>query len=57
MLPQSLMKVKTHIPEEERKGAVYEVPCKECQNTYVRDTKKILKVRLGEHRQAVKKDG
>ena len=52
MLPQS---VKTHIPEEERKGVMYEVLCKECQKTSVGDTKKMLKVRLREHRQAVKK--
>ena len=24
------MRVKTHIPEERKRGVVYEVPCKEC---------------------------
>ena len=33
---------------------VYEVPCKECHQTYIGETKRTLKVRLGEHKQAVK---
>ena len=51
-LRQTLMK--THVPEEIRKQVVYEVPCKVCSKTYVGETKWTLKVRLGEHRQAVK---
>ena len=54
-LRQTLMKVKTHVPEEKRKGVVYEVLCKECSKTYVGETKRTLKVRLGEHKQAVKR--
>ena len=34
---------------------VYEVPCKECHQTYIGETKRTLKVRLGEHKQAVKR--
>ena len=34
---------------------VYEVPCKECHQTYIAETKRTLKVRLGEHKQAVKR--
>ena len=33
---------------------VYKVPCGECDAVYVGETKRTLKVRLSEHRQAVK---
>ena len=54
-LRQTLMKVKKRVPEDKRIGVVYEVPCKDCSSTYVRETKRKLKVRLEEHRQAVKR--
>ncbi len=50
------MKVKTHAPENKRREIVYEVPCKNCSKTYVGEMKRTLKVRLGEHQQAVKRD-
>ena len=53
-LRQTLMRVKTRILEEKR-GVVYEVPCKECHQTYIGETKRTLKVRLSEHKQAVKR--
>ena len=34
---------------------IYEVPCKEYPQTYIGETKRTLKVRLGEHKQAVKR--
>ena len=34
---------------------VCEVPCKECHLTYIGETKRTLKVRLGEHKQVVKR--
>ena len=52
-LRQTLMRVKSL--EERKRGVVYEVPCKECHQTYIRETKRTLKVRLGEHKQAVKR--
>ena len=34
---------------------VYEVPCKDSRKTYVAETKRTLRVRLGEHKQGAKK--
>ena len=53
-LQQTLMKVKTCIPEEKSRGFVNEVSCKDCRETYVGVTKRTLKARLRDHRQAVK---
>ena len=49
------MKVKKRVPEDKRIGVVYEVPRKDCSSTYVRETRRMLKGRLEEHRQAVKR--
>ena len=49
------MKLKTRVPEERIRGVVYEVPCKDCSKTYVGETKTMLKVRILEHKQAVKR--
>ena len=49
------MRVKTRIPEEKKTGVIYEVPCKECPQTYIGETKRTLNVRLSEHKQAVKR--
>ena len=54
-LKQTLMRLKTRIPEGRKRGVVCEVPCKECSKTYVGKTKRTLKIRLGEHKQAVKR--
>ena len=53
-LRQTLMKVKTCVPEEERRGFVYEVPCKDCRKTNVGETKRTGQGAYKEHRQAVK---
>ena len=45
------MKVKQKIPEE-KKEVVYQVPCKDCCKV---ETKRTLKTRISEHKQAVKK--
>ena len=37
--------------ENKRRSGVYEVPCKDCSKTYIRETK----VRFSEHKQAVKR--
>ena len=48
------MKVKTPTPADRRKGIVYKVPCKECGTCYIRETRRTLKVSLGEQKQEVK---
>ena len=48
------MYLNTHILDK-RRGAVYEVPCKKCCKTYIGETKRTYKVRLSEHKQAVKR--
>ena len=55
-LRQSLMRVKTAIKDEEKKGVVYEVPCGECEQVYIGETGRNLKERLKEHQYAVKKE-
>ena len=54
-LRQAQVKVKTPIPEEKKKGVMYEVPCKDCHRVHIGATKRTLKVRLGEHKQAVRR--
>ena len=44
-----------NIAEEEKKGVVYEVPCKECEHIYICETKRTLKKRLTKHKAAVKR--
>ena len=40
----------------EKKGAVYEVPCKACPCVYIRETGRTLEKHLSEHKTAVKKN-
>ena len=53
-LRQTLKNIKNCIPEEKKREVVYEVPYKECQLSYIGETKRILRVRIREHKQAVK---
>ena len=48
------MQVKNRTPEQKQTGVMYEIPCKDCPEVYVGEAKRTLKVRLDEHRQAVK---
>ena len=54
-LKRELMQVKNRTPGQKQTGVVYEIPCKDCPEVYVGETKRTLKVRLSEHRQAVKR--
>ena len=47
--------VQCHIPEEDRKGVVYEVPCTDCDHTYIGETGRTLRKRLTEHKAAVRR--
>ena len=52
-LRQSLMRVKTAVKDEEKKGVVYEVLCGEYEQVYIGETGK---ERLKEHQYAVRKE-
>ena len=54
-IKRDLMQVKNRTPEQKQTGVVYEVPCKDCPEGYVGETKRTLKVRMSEHRQAVRR--
>ena len=51
---RELLQVKNRTPELKQIGVVYKIPCKDCPEVYVGETKRTLKVRLSEHRQVVK---
>ena len=48
------MQVLNRTLEQKQTGVVHEVPCKDCPEVYVDETKRILKVRPSERRQAVR---
>ena len=50
---QLLVQVKERIPPENQREVVYEVPCKDCELKYIRETKRSLKTRMTEHKYAV----
>lgn len=50
-----LVHVKNRIPQEQIKGIVYEIPCKDCDFVYIGETGRTLKKRVTEHKLAVKK--
>ena len=56
---QTLMRMLVHpkdvIPEMERPGVVYHIPCADCPAAYVGETKRRLGKRIDEHRRAVQK--
>ena len=47
------MRVKLRVPEEKKKGIVYQVPCKDCDGVYTAESKSTLKVQLTEQKRAV----
>ena len=54
-LRESLMKVKNPRNPLLKKGVVYEVPCMDCNSSYIGETGRSLKKRLAEHKSAVKR--
>lgn len=58
-LREMLMKVKTSTPEENRTGIVYQIPCQDCESTYmymyIGETGRTLKKRETEHKAAVRR--
>ena len=54
-LKRELIQVKNRTPEQKQTRVVYKVPCRDCPEMYVEETQRTLKVRLSEHRQAVKR--
>ena len=48
------MQVKHKTPMEKKRNVVYEVPCRECQLTYIGETRRTMKKRMTEHKDAVK---
>ena len=54
-LRASLMRVKNARPAEMKKGAVYEIPCKDCSKVYSGEMGRSLTERVKEHKYAVKR--
>ena len=52
---QMLVRVKNRIPEDRRKGVIYEIPCQDCEKVYIGETGRTLKKRVSEHKEAVRK--
>lgn len=52
-LRQTLMNVKSKTPGECKRGAVYEIPCADCDSVYIGETGRSLKDRIKEHKYAV----
>ena len=56
-LRQVLEKLKTPREHLEKKDIVYEVPCMDCDKSYIGETGRNLKKRIVEHKYAVKRKG
>ena len=54
-LGQQLTKVKDIDPAIKKSGVVYQIPCKNCDFTYIGETKRSLETRLKEHQTATKR--
>ena len=54
-LRQSLVHVKNSIPEEKKKGVVYEVPCMDCEQVPIGETGRTMQKRVTEHKTAMRK--
>lgn len=52
-LRQLLARPKDPVPQDARKGVIYKIPCRDCDSSYVGQSKRSLAVRLKEHQRAV----
>jgi len=52
-LRKLLVHPKDKIPDEKKCGVIYEVPCKNCAQTYIGETGRQMHIRIGEHRKEV----
>ena len=55
-LRQMLSKPKDQIPTERKTGVIYEIPCRDCDATYIGETGRSLKTRQKEHMACVRLD-
>ena len=46
-------KPKDPVPKDQTRGAIYSIPCQNCDKCYIGETKRKFPSRLKEHRQAV----
>ena len=46
---------KDRVPDDDRSNVVYKISCRDCDASYVGETKRALKTRVSEHRRAVEK--
>ena len=53
-LRQLLSKPKDVVPDVEKSGVVYRVPCADCSASYIGETGRRLKQRLDEHKRAIR---
>ena len=54
-LRQTLTRVKTPRPEMKKKNVIYEIPCKDCNMSYIGETGRSLQKRMTEHKAAVRR--
>ena len=52
-LSQALVKLKYHVPVQQKAGVVHRIPCKDCSKVYVGQISSSLAHRLKEHKQAL----
>ena len=53
-LRKQLKKIKDQMKKEDCTGVVYSIPCKDCDMSYVGQTKRKLETRIKEHKRDVR---
>ena len=52
-----LVKPKDKTPQDQQCGAIYKIPCGECDSFYIGETGRQLNTRIGEHKKSVRLEG